>query len=74
MWARRLWWGEYSLPKAIWGFYVRDGIAILTVSLLLAMPLLLNDLRPVALRTESSASPLHFAELVKRKRCLLILS
>jgi hypothetical protein len=48
-WARRLWWGHYSLAAAFWGFYVCGGIALLLVSTLLAVPLVLNDYRPPAL-------------------------
>lgn len=48
-WVSRLWWGQYSLPAAFWGFYVAGGLGVVIVALILALPLFMSDARPLAL-------------------------
>jgi hypothetical protein len=48
-WLLRLWWGQYSLPAAFWGFYLAGGLGVFVLATVLAMPLLLFDARPLAL-------------------------
>jgi hypothetical protein len=44
----KLWYGQYSLPRSFWGFFIFGTFAALIVAMLAGIPFILIDARPAA--------------------------
>ena len=57
---QKLWWGQYSLPKAFWGFYVLGFLLAPIIIMLLTVPFFLLNLKPIGYMIQAVGTAVYW--------------